>query len=434
MKPVIWLCILVTSYFYCLPLGRFAFAGYQSDFRIFDFVIVVFWLVNWNYLSGRVQFILRSRKLCTHHAFMIGIIVVVSLIFTVIFRGDYLGPAMIRLFRFLAYLATLVACIAVIDSRKKFRVVLTVFYLNILLQTVIAFLQGVGLIDHLWPLYWRQMYGFNEAPVATLSPHHKHISMVMLMGLCLSLGLVQANRSVLWKILFAVSGVLMILIPLFAGTRTFLLGLAGVILGLVWVTRARVVPVVFFLGLGFVLLFWYFDEPVRQTTIGKLSERYEDRFVKEYERGGIAELAADRTVVYRSIGSAILENPYLLITGSGFQGAAEFIRGTGAHNNFLQFLVETGVIGLFFFLAFLYTALRNLGMARRLVRFRTERALAEFILIGMVGLIFTMFVGETFYTQPAMFTLAGQIMIFLGLGIAPFFWQSVKLNGVPVYR
>src|SRR5690606_19618143 len=119
MKPVIWLCILVTSYFYCLPLGRFAFAGYQSDFRIFDFVIVVFWLVNWNYLSGRVQFILRSRKLCTHHAFMIGIIVVVSVIFTVIFRGENLAPAMIRVVRFLVYLSPLGACIAVSESREK---------------------------------------------------------------------------------------------------------------------------------------------------------------------------------------------------------------------------------------------------------------------------------------------------------------------------
>ena len=97
-------------------------------------------------------------------------------------------------------------------------------------------------------------------------------------------------------------------------------------------------------------------------------------------------------------------------------------------------MVETGVIGLFFFLAFLYTALKNLNWARRLGRYRTERVFAEFVLIGFLGLILTMLVGETFYSQPAMFTLAGQIMIFLSLGVAPLFWQSVKVNGVPVYR
>src|SRR5690606_5652427 len=136
----------------------------------------------------------------------------------------------------------------------------------------------------------------------------------------------------------------------------------------------------------------------------------------------------------QSVASAILSHPYLLVTGSGFQAAAEFIYGTGAHNNFLQFLVETGIVGLFFFLAFLYTTLRNLNWARRVVRYRTERVFAEFVLIGFVGLILTMLVGETFYSQPAMFTLAGQIMIFLSLGVAPYFWQSIRVNGVPVYR
>lgn len=434
MSRVTWLCILITSYFYCLPLGRFSFAGYQSDFRIFDFAIVLFWLTNWGYLSSRIQIIHRAHRLCTHYAKMVAIIVVVSLIFTIVFRGYYLGPALIRLFRFVAYVATLVACIAIVDSRQKFRTLITVFYVNILIQAIIAFLQGIGLMDHLWPLYWREMYGFHDAPVATLSPHHKHISMVMLMGVCLSMALVQVNRSVLWKILFAVAGILMSTIPLMAGTRTFLLGIGGVCLGLIWLTRARIVSVAIFLCIGFFLLFGYFDDTVREATFEKISEQYETRILREYDRGGISELASDRTKVYQSVAKAIFSHPYLLITGSGFQGAAEFIYGTGAHNNFLQFLVETGIIGLYFFLAFLYTSLRNLSFARLVVRFRTERVLAEFILIGMIGLIFTMFVGETFYTQPAMFTLAGQIMIFLGLGVAPLFWQSVKVNGVPVYR
>jgi O-antigen ligase len=434
MRPVTWLCILITSYFYCLPLGRCSFAGYQSDFRIFDFAIVLFWLANWNYLSARIRIIHRFHRFCTYYVKMVAIVVVLSLIFTMIFREYYLGPAFIRLFRFVAYLATLVACVAIVDSRQKFRTLLGVFYINILVQAILAFLQGIGVIEHLWPLYWREMYGFHDAPVATLSPHHKHISLVMLMGVCLSMALVQVNRSVLWKMLFAVAGIVMLIIPLLAGTRTFLLGIAGVCLGLVWVTRARFVSVALFLCLGYLLLFGYFDDSIREATFERISEQYETRILREYNRGGITELASDRAVIYQSVAKAILSHPYLLVTGSGFQAAAEFIYGTGAHNNFLQFLVETGLIGLFFFVAFLYTALRNLNWARRVGRYRTERVFAEFVLIGFIGLILTMLVGETFYSQPAMFTLAGQIMIFLSLGVAPFFWQSIKVNGVPVYR
>src|SRR5690606_8614997 len=143
MSRVTWLCILITSYFYCLPLGRFSFAGYQSDFRIFDFAIVLFWLTNWGYLSSRIQIIHRAHRLCTHYAKMVAIIVVVSLLFAIVFRGYYLGPALIRLFRFVAYVATLVACIAIVDSRQKFRTLITVFYVNILIQAIIAFLQGI---------------------------------------------------------------------------------------------------------------------------------------------------------------------------------------------------------------------------------------------------------------------------------------------------
>src|SRR5690606_24754968 len=160
MRPVTWLCIVITSYFYCHPSARFSFVSYQSDFRIFDFAIVFFWLANWNYLSGRIRLIHKAHRLCTHYAKMIAIIVVLSLIFTIIFRVYYLGPALIRLFRFVAYLATLVACIAIIDSRQKFRLVLTVFYANILVQVTLAFLQSIGVLGQFWPLYWREVYGF----------------------------------------------------------------------------------------------------------------------------------------------------------------------------------------------------------------------------------------------------------------------------------
>jgi O-antigen ligase len=127
--------------------------------------------------------------------------------------------------------------------------------------------------------------------------------------------------------------------------------------------------------------------------------------------------------------------PFLLITGAGFQAGSVFVFGNGAHNNFLQFLIETGLVGLFFFLAFLYQTHKNLRQAARYNFFRFERTISQFIWVGFVGLFFTMFVGETLYAQASMFTLSGQIMIFLGLGLAPYFWQSVTNDdGLPFYR
>lgn len=434
-RQTIWLSILITSYFYCLPLGRFNFGGFDSDFRVFDFVIVLFWITNWNYLLRRIKFIYSNKKFCTHQLKILIIIILVSIIFNVMFRGlGYLGPTAIRAFRFVSYLSTLVALIAIVDSRTKFKIVLAVLYLNIFIQAGLAFLQGINLLPHFWPDYWRMMYDFNDAPVATLSPHHKHIGVVMLMGLSMSLALLQFSRNVIHKIFFGASGVIMLLIPLFSGTRTFLLGIAGVLLALLWTTKGRSFPVIFFLAIGFSVIFFYMPEDVKDTVYGKINEKYQDRVVREYEAGGIAELASERTVIYESIFNALELYPFLILTGTGFQAGTVFVFGNGAHNNFLQYQLETGIIGLYFFVAFLFVASRNLRYARLKCSYRLERTIAEFCWIGLMGLICTMFVGETMYAQASMFTLSGQIMVFLGLGIAPYFWQSIKINGVSFYH
>lgn len=435
MGPIIWLCLLVTSYFYCLPLGRFTFLGFDSDFRIFDFAVLVFWLVNWNYLLPRLRFIYSKKKLATHYVKYLMVIILISLIFNFIFRGtSYLGPTLIRTYRFMAYLSTLVAVIAIVDSRTKFRLLLIVFFVNILIQASLAFLQGVGVLNSFWPEYWREMYSFMDSPVATLSPHHKHIAIVMLMGFALSIALVFYNRSFLIKVFFSVCALLMVIIPLMAGTRTFVLGMTGVILALLWITKGRTFGIALFLGIGLFVASQNLPEEVSEVTLERISEKYEERVVRDYERGGIERLAVDRTVIYASAFRAIINYPYLLLTGSGFQAAAVFIYGNGAHNNFLQFLIETGIVGLSVFLLFLFTMSKNLLAAGRYMGYSLENVIARFVWIGLIGLIFTMFVGETFYAQAAMFTLTGQIMVFLGLGIAPFFWKSILKNGVPVYR
>ncbi|WKZ61646.1 MAG: O-antigen ligase family protein [Cyclobacteriaceae bacterium] len=434
-REVIWLSILITSYFYCLPLGRFSLGNFLTDFRIFDFAIIAFWLFNWKYLSGRVGFIYRQKKFSPSVLKILIIIVLVSIIFNITYRGlGYLGPTLIRAFRFVAYLSTLVAVIAIVSDRKRFKFIFYVFFFNILLQATLAFFQSIGALEHFWPLYWREMYAFNDAPVATLSPHHKHIGVVMLMGLALSLAMVQFSRNVFNRIFYSIAALLTLLIPLFSGTRTFLLGVAGLVLGLLYMTKTRFIPLIIFLSIGFFIAFVNLSDEIKDAAVGRITEKYEDRIVREYEVGGIAELASERTIIYESIFRAISDFPLLLVTGAGFQAGTVFVFGNGAHNNFLQFLLETGLIGLFFFLSFLYRTSGNLMEARSKLPYRFERTIAEFSWIGFVGLFFTMFVGETLYAQPSMFTLAGQIMIFLGLGLAPYFWQTIRVNGVPVYR
>jgi len=39
-----WLTLMITALFFCLPLGRFSIAGVSSDFRIYDFMFIIFLL------------------------------------------------------------------------------------------------------------------------------------------------------------------------------------------------------------------------------------------------------------------------------------------------------------------------------------------------------------------------------------------------------
>ncbi|MCX7638615.1 MAG: O-antigen ligase family protein [Cyclobacteriaceae bacterium] len=435
MKPLIWLGLLIASYFFCLPLGRFTFTGIASDFRLFDFIILLFWLFNWNYLWPRLKFIYSRKGPGLGVVVALMVIIIVSLIFNFIHRGsDYIGPTLIRTYRFMAYLSTLAAVIAVVDNRKKFVFIFWLFYFCIFLQALLAFLQGIGVLDSFWPAYWRQMYAFNDAPVGTLSPHHKHIGVVMLIGVSLSLGLIYYFRNLSFKILFSALATLMLIIPLMGGTRTFLLGLAGVIIGLLWVTKGKSLLLISFMVVSFYLLYNYTPREITEVTVDRITHKYEQRVVMQYERGGVERLAVERTVIWNSVINALINYPYLFITGSGFQAAAVFILGNGSHNNFLQFLIETGIAGLVIFLIFLFRISRNLRIASKTTPYFFESVVARFVWVGFIGLIFTMFVGETFYAQAAMFTLAGQIMVFLALGLAPWFWSNVKFNKTPVYR
>lgn len=435
MSPLIWLAVLIVSYFYCLPLGRFTFTGIASDFRVYDFAILLFWIFNWNYLVPRVKFIYSRKRIGLNIVLTLMIVIVISLVFNFIHRGSYyIGPTLIRAYRFIAYLSTMAAVVAVVDNRKKFFFIFKVFYGCIISVAVLAFLQGVGVLDSFWPLYWREMYALNDAPVATLSPHHKHIGVVMLMGISLSLGLIYYFRRIDLKILFSFLAVLMLSIPLMGGTRTFLLGLAGLIAGLLFIAKEKSIVMILFMSISFYFFYNYTPDEITEITLERIGQKYEERIINPYAKGGIERLTIERTVIWKSVLNALTSYPYLFVTGAGFQAAAVFIIGNGAHNNFLQFLIETGIVGLIVFLIFLWRMNVALKRSANLIPYRFEAVIARFVRIGLVGLIFTMFVGETFYAQAAMFTLTGQIMVFLGLGLAPYFWYSIDKNKSLSYR
>lgn len=416
------LMVLIVSFFYCLPLGRFSVGGFDSDFRIFDFaIILVFgYYLTQEQVMHEVGNIIRSKFWFTRWLKWLIILILVSLLVATAFSGtNFLLPRLIRVFRFLAYLSVPFTVLAVVRTRAQYLVLFRVYFGAIAVVGVIAFLQGLSLLPNFWPDYWRIMYSENDAPVATLSPHHKHMGVIMLVGLCLGIGFFFRARTWWSKLLLAGLILMMFTVPLFAGTRTYLLGFVGVIPAMLYIGRLNLVlPIVLLVMAG--LLFFQFGGGAVSS---RVERKFEERVTARIDKLGYEGLYRERTIIYWDILRAVGEHPYLLITGTGFQNIFSFIGANGAHNNFLQALMELGLTGFIVFLSFLALLWRNLLTTTR-IRDRDISPMAQYTWVALCGIIMTMFVGETFWGQAAMFTLAGQLSFLFALAVSPLYWLS----------
>jgi len=428
-KEVVFLAILITSYFYCLPLGRFSIGFFDSDFRIFDFAILMF--IAFSLYTGLYKrfFFISNLPIFTRYLKYLLVMIVISLFFFILYSNKiaYILPTLIRLYRAVGYFMTGAAVIAIVNTRKKYKFIFYVILFNITIQGILGFFQGIGVLGSFWPDYWNIMYSNMKSPVATLSPHHKHMGVIMLTGLGLALGLIRYfSKRALITFGALIMCLIFISVPLFAGTRTFLLGFFGFLLGYVYINRSYsfVILISGFI-IGAIALAYSGGD-----IIDRINIKYEEKISSRYDKFGYEGLYGDRSRIYAEIIEVIAREPYLLVTGTGFQNISSFIGANGAHNNYLHVLMELGILGLVVFLKFLYAVHRNLLRTYQLIPSKFIKATSSHIWVSFMGVLATMFVGETIWAQAAMFTLAGQLIALYGLGVAPLVWAFLKQKGV----
>ena len=402
--------LLIASYFYCLPLGRYTVLGFQTDYRIYDYMIFATMVALAPRMIPYLKVLYRRRILYFRPLLLLILLVWASMFFTFLFGGaKAFFPAIIRAYRFSAFLLTAGAIWFVIRNKWQWLLAFRFFYFLIAAEALIAFFQGIHLLPGFWPTYWQAAYR-GGYPVATLSPHHKHIGVVMLMGTGLSLYLFQQASFWWWKSLYLFILALTLTVPIFSGSRTALLGLLGLLLGYAIGYRARGVYLWGVTAASFAFLFFAFKGYIRDP----LEMRIQERLIIPIEKAGTAGLYEERTHIYfRDIPRGLMKAPWVLLTGTGFQNFATFFGATGAHNNYLHVWMELGIVGFFVYLAMLYRIHKNL---RALWRHpdRPVRAMAKHIWAVFLGILFTMMVGESFWGQYSMFTLSGQIMTLIG--------------------
>ncbi len=429
---VLPLAILMISFFYCLPLGRFSLGGFDSDFRVFDFAIFfvfLYYLSNQN-VTREINHLLASRPWFLRWLKILSILILISILISLLYSGtSFILPRLIRAYRFIAYLLVPFLTFAVVRRKSDYLVLYNLLFWLMAGVGGIAFLQGLGFLPNFWPEYWRVMYSENDAPVATLSPHHKHMGVIMLVGVCIGIGYLLRVRSLWLKVMIAVACLVMFTVPLFAGTRTYLLGFVGVLPAILLIGRGQAIVPIALMVLGSIVFLSYSGDSVSS----RVEKKFDERVTARYEKLGYEGLYRERTVIYMDIFQAITKSPYILITGTGYQNIFKFIGANGAHNNYLQALMELGLLGFFVFISFLVILWKNLHKTFT-VKDRDISLNAQYTWVALCGILLTMFVGETFWGQAAMFTLAGQLSFLFSLAVSPLYWlkryenQYMKLS------
>lgn len=417
------LAAVVSSFFYVLPLGRYNIGGFDTDTRLYDVLSVAFF-----YLYG-IRLLPRLRKSWIRRSRLYGpTVVLLGLVWSSLCVTFFIGgvaavlPAVVRAFRLTMYFLTALFILLLVTTPARYRFMLGVVFANIVVQAVLAFAQGVGWLPNFWPEYWLSN-AFRNAPVATLSPHHLQIGVMMLFGIALSAAFIRNARSLFLRTLLLGLIAIMVAVPILGGTRTIWIAGAGGLVAFVFV-HARGGRGIRELFVGVVALgavFWIAGPTINLT----LRSSIEQRVVERVEKFGLESVIDERTNVYfRDYPAAITRNPWILLIGYGFQNSGNVLGSTGAHNNYFHVWFELGIVGLVVYLIVLRNIFRRLLRASS-VASRLERNVAKDCLVAFIAVLVTMLGGETLWAQYSLFTLTGQVLTILALAMSPLNWNSV---------
>ena len=403
-----FLAILITSYFYCLPITRFSFIAISTDLRLYDIVFIIGFIFIFLPMGGVVLKNKVAPKYIFYSKILIGIILYSMVISFVLSGSTRLAIACVRFFRFFSFLYAGYIIIGMVKKESTLIFLFKVFYINILIQAIISSLQVWGWIPPLWPDYWLANYGFGN--VATLSPHHKHIGVIMIIGFALSLLFIINNSKELrtMRILAIVLLPFIILSMFGAHTRTGLFG------GLVFILVFYIISANNFRTQAILIIFSILIYFILADTIIEYSYNYFNNYIVQKIANSQFGMFDERAPVYSSFLPAIIDKPWLIIFGVGYQNINYAIWGTGAHNNFAQVFFETGIIGMYAFCMLFYHATvvyRSEYRLKSSTVFNDNTRNIMFALI--IAIISTMFSGETFWGQYSMFTLSGQIFVLI---------------------
>ncbi|MFC1553413.1 O-antigen ligase family protein [candidate division KSB1 bacterium] len=244
---------------------------------------------------------------------------------------------------------------------------------------------------------------------STLSPNHAHIGVYISLSFFVLLGFFRITDSFIDKFLIFLTLPMMVYIVFLSSSRMGVISLLfGIFIFLLF--SKKFLPAALAVALAVFMIFFGLDY---LDSLMRVDESY----------AGIQNLERDlstmgRLYIWYGTYEMVTNNPTVLITGvglAGFKSAllpyTQLIDGaSGAHNNFIHILVETGIAGLLIFLFLIYRILKQSLFLSRISN-NSDRFLYFGYFCGLAAIVFSCFTQETFSVQESLHNILGYIFL-----------------------
>jgi len=261
-------------------------------------------------------------------------------------------------------------------------------------------------------LYQFHVLGWSTV-TSTLSINHAHIGVFLVFTFFIFLGYASFTNNLLEKFIIILILPLMVYIIFLSASRAGILALVfGILVYFIflrkfygWIIAAILIFVVIYIGINFI-------QELHEYKLGvaKFEDLEQD-----------ISLMGRFYIWYETI-DMIRQNPSVLITGVGlgaFRFAVSphtpfFAGASGAHNNYLHHLTETGILGFGIFIYLLFI-LFKISLKRSREKIRYDKSLYFGYFCGLAALAFSATTQEVFSVQTSHHNFLGYVFLITAL-------------------
>lgn len=232
----------------------------------------------------------------------------------------------------------------------------------------------------------------------TFFQHHAMLGNMMIISLSLFLYRFISTASIKWRVVYGIGIVLSINTIIISGSRSVLIGIA-IALIIIMLLRFRINKK-YFIYTGILIIAGLLI--IEFTPLNNIIvDTIENKQTKTIDLSAYGRLVIWKGALLQFQNEGIIKQLFGIGIGNFYTIKYPFVifssatHASGAHNNFLHVLLETGIIGLILFLTYFIQIIRELFK-----RIKCDH-LAFAFLFSTLALIFSGLTQETFWFQPA---------------------------------